>query len=58
MSKVQDWLDTFDSCSSRRDGSGIADLFVPDGFWRDYLPFGFTLQTLEDRDENADFADS
>ena len=51
------WLSSFAVDASNGDGAAIANAFLPDGFWRDYLPFGWTLQTLEGRDAIQAFAD-
>ncbi len=51
-----EWLDRFGELSRAGDGKGVAQLFKPDGFWRDYLPFGWTLQTVEGHADLADFA--
>ena len=56
MSNVEQWLNAFADYTSDGDGAAVANLFLPSGFWRDYLPFGFTLQTLEGHDEIAGFA--
>lgn len=55
MGGASDWLSLFAESASRGDGAGIAQGFLPDGHWRDYLPFGWTLQTLEGRAEIAAF---
>ena len=49
------WLKDFTELAQGGDGPAIANAFVLDGFWRDYLPFGGTLQTLEGRDAIARF---
>ena len=49
------WLKDFTELAQGGDGTAIANAFVLDGFWRDYLPFGGTLQTLEGRDAIARF---
>lgn len=41
------WLDHFAQNCALGDGPAIAHGFEALGFWRDYLPFGWTLQTLE-----------
>ncbi|MEM7303026.1 MAG: NAD(P)/FAD-dependent oxidoreductase [Pseudomonadota bacterium] len=56
MTSVQNWLTDFAHHASNGDGAGVAALFLGDGYWRDYLPFGFTLQTLEGSEQIADFA--
>lgn len=56
MGDVSTWLATFADYAAIGDGAKIADTFRPDGFWRDYLPFGWTLQTLEGRAAIETFA--
>lgn len=55
MGAVSDWLSQFAKSASKGDGAAIAEGFLPEGFWRDYLPFGWTLQTLEGREAIAAF---
>lgn len=55
MSDPQSWLRQFAALCAKGDGKAIADNFDEGGFWRDYLPFGWTLQTLEGRDAIAAF---
>ena len=50
------WLSRFAALCADGDGEGIAALFQPDGFWRDYLPFGWTLQTVEGEAAIKEFA--
>lgn len=52
---AQSWLSQFTKAVTDGPAGGIAGLFAPDGFWRDYLPFGWTLQTIEGRDAIGDF---
>mgnify|MGYP001820334920 CR=1 FL=1 len=52
---AQTWLTHFTKAVSDGARDDIANLFAPDGFWRDYLPFGWTLQTIEGRDDIGDF---
>lgn len=51
-----EWLAAFANNSGVGDGEGVADSFADECYWRDYLPFGWTLQTLEGRQAIADFA--
>jgi hypothetical protein len=50
------WLTKFSAVFNNDDRDSIEELFQIDGFWRDYLPFGGTLQTLEGRDKIGQFA--
>lgn len=56
MTSVQDWLKKFGSAASAGNGEAISALFSPDGLWRDYLTFGWTLQTIEGRSTISTFA--
>lgn len=49
------WLSKFNKAVAAGNADDIAALFAPNGFWRDYLPFGWTLQTLEGREEISAF---
>ncbi|KMW59134.1 Flavin-containing monooxygenase [Candidatus Rhodobacter oscarellae] len=49
MGDASAWLKTFAGHAAEGDGAALARGFLPGGFWRDYLPFGWTLQTLEGR---------
>ena len=53
---VGDWLNAFAAATSKGDGEAVAGLFHDECFWRDYLPFGWTLQTVEGRADIAEFA--
>ena len=55
MGSASDWLRAFAGFTAQGDGAALAQSFVPDGFWRDYLPFGWTLQSLEGRAAIRDF---
>lgn len=57
MNNLQDWLTRFSERLASGDGDSVAELFAANGFWRDYLPFGWRLQTHEGRGEIAQFAD-
>ena len=56
MGTAADWLVSFAGYAAKGDGERMAKSFLPAGFWRDYLPFGWTLQTLEGRADIAHFA--
>ncbi|MEM9604909.1 MAG: NAD(P)/FAD-dependent oxidoreductase [Pseudomonadota bacterium] len=55
---AQAWLERFAHACAAGDGEAVARLFTDGGFWRDYLPFGWTLQTREGRDAIAAFAEA
>ncbi len=52
------WLQRFSDAIISTDRSRIARLFTRDALWRDYLPFGWTLQTVEGREAIAEFGAS
>ena len=52
---AQAWLSLFTKVVAAGDAGDIAKLFEPSGFWRDYLAFGGTLQTLEGHKSIGDF---
>ncbi len=43
--EAQDWLARFAAALQAQDAKGAADLFLPDGLWRDVLAFTWNLQT-------------
>lgn len=43
------WLSQFATLCANGNPNGLGDAFTEDAFWRDYLPFGWSLQTLEGR---------
>jgi putative flavoprotein involved in K+ transport len=47
------WLDALQVALQAQDTAVVADLFVPDGLWRDVLAFTWTIETLHGRDEIA-----
>ncbi len=52
---AKSWLSHFQTALCEGYAQDIAALFASDGFWRDYLPFGGTLQTLEGREDIGAF---
>lgn len=56
VTKAGEWLNAFSAAASKGDGAAVASLFQEDCYWRDYLPFGWTLQTIEGRADIASFA--
>ncbi|MEM6467178.1 MAG: NAD(P)-binding domain-containing protein [Pseudomonadota bacterium] len=55
---TQTWLDDFSAAVGAGSADRIGKLFAQDCYWRDYLPFGWTLQTLEGREDIAAFGAS
>ena len=47
MTSIKNWLAAFQRACSEGDGTAASALFASNGMWRDYLPFGWTLQTVE-----------
>ena len=58
MTDVVGWLASFDEVLVARNGAAMADMFLPTGFWRDFLAFEWTLATHEGADAIAAFADA
>ena len=54
--EISSWLSAFETALGNKNASAVANLFVEDGYWRDYLPFGWDLQTIEGRSAIVDFA--
>ncbi|MCY3727112.1 MAG: NAD(P)/FAD-dependent oxidoreductase [Paracoccaceae bacterium] len=55
MKHAADWLSDFVEIVATGNGTNISELFVEGGFWRDYLSFGWSLQTIEGREAIAKF---
>lgn len=55
MIDPQTWLTQFARLCAAGHGKAIGEMFDKNGFWRDYLPFGWTLQTHEGREAIAAF---
>ena len=49
------WLVQFTKVINTGQRESIEQLFHPNSFWRDYLPFGGTLQTIENRKDIGKF---
>ena len=45
------WLAAFEAALVRRDAEGAADLFLPDGHWRDLLSFTWHIETMNGADD-------
>ena len=52
---AKSWLPHFTTALAEGNADDIASLFAQGGFWRDYLPFRGTLQTIEGREEITTF---
>ncbi|MCY4185168.1 MAG: NAD(P)/FAD-dependent oxidoreductase [Rhodobacteraceae bacterium] len=55
MKHAADWLAGFAEIVATGNGADISELFIEGGFWRDYLSFGWSLQTIEGRKDIAKF---
>ena len=55
---ANDWLSSFSELFNKGQRDSIAELFQRDSYWRDYLPFGDTLQTIEGRANICEFYDT
>src|SRR3954462_9647388 len=49
VAAAQRWLESFSAALARADAAAAAELFEPDGYWRDLVAFTGTLQTSEGR---------
>src|SRR5690349_10784482 len=48
-SEARDWLARWQGALQRQDAAAAAELFLPDGFWRDLLAFTWAIQTFSGR---------
>ena len=46
---AQRWLETFEAALHSQDATAAAELFLPEGLWRDVLAFTWTIQTMSGR---------
>ena len=46
---AQRWLENFGAVLTSRNSAAAAELFLPDGLWRDVLAFTWTIQTMAGR---------
>ena len=46
---AQRWLESLEAALQAQDTAAAAELFLPDGLWRDVLAFTWTIQTLSGR---------
>ena len=56
--RLNSWLEKFSAALQKNDSKSVADLFDPEGFWRDFVTFTWNLKTLEGRDEIVDMLDA
>lgn len=54
---TQDWVDRFHQALTSGDPASTAELFEPDGFWRDFVSFTWNLHTAEGRADIASLAE-
>src|SRR6478672_4597807 len=55
QSETKRWLDAFEAVLRANDAATAAELFLPDGLWRDVLAFTWNIETASGR---ADIAQS
>ncbi len=53
---IETWSRTLTEALAARDPAAVEALFLPGGFWRDFLALGDTLQTVEGAEAIAAFA--
>src|SRR5262249_34486940 len=46
---AQRWLENFEAALHSLDAAAAAELFLPEGLWRDVLAFTWTIQTMSGR---------
>jgi putative flavoprotein involved in K+ transport len=51
--EAERWLTQFDAALQAGDTAAAANLFLPDGLWRDLLAFTWTIQTMSGREAIA-----
>lgn len=54
MTRVDDWLERFESALKAGDADAAAALFAPESHWRDLVAFTWNVKTIEGRDGVAD----
>ena len=47
--EAKNWLARLQAALAAQDAAAVADLFLPDGLWRDVLAFTWTIQTMAGR---------
>ncbi len=47
--EARDWLKGFAAALAAQDAGAVADLFLPDGLWRDLLAFTWNIETMAGR---------
>jgi putative flavoprotein involved in K+ transport len=47
--EAREWLKSFAAALERQDAGAAAELFLPDGLWRDLLAFTWNIQTMAGR---------
>ena len=49
LTEAQGWLEGFAAALQVQDAAAAAELFLPDGLWRDILAFTWTIETMSGR---------
>lgn len=55
MISAKIWLEKFHALLGENKAEQASQLFAESGNWRDYLPFGWSLQTLEGQEQISQF---
>lgn len=58
LQAVNEWLGSLDSALKSVDAEAVAELFEPEGFWRDMISFTWNITTMEGRDAIKDMVSS
>ena len=58
VTDVTSWLGRFEGVLAHGRGADVADMFTPEGLWRDIVAFGWTLGTYEGRGAIASMVDA
>ncbi len=58
LQAVDQWLEAFNNALSQVDAEATAELFEPEGFWRDMISFTWNITTMEGRDAIKDMVNS
>ena len=49
LADAEGWLAAFEAALQSHDAAAAAELFLPDGLWRDVLAFTWNMQTMAGR---------
>ncbi|MFT4729311.1 MAG: putative flavoprotein involved in K+ transport [Granulosicoccus sp.] len=51
LKAVNQWLEAFESALGQADAEATAELFEPEGFWRDMVSFTWNITTMDGRED-------